>query len=97
MSKSNLGILVLDNFRDFGQKVQEHLAKIRNTNENYLVSSEGVRFSNGKEYDWDYFEYLHLIDYSVYPGGQATGNLIYEVPKNQDILLEFVGVWFKVE
>ena len=32
MSKSNLGILVLDNFRDFGQKVQEHLAKIRNGN-----------------------------------------------------------------
>ena len=48
MSKSNLGILVLDNFKDFGQKVQEHLAKIRNTNENYLVSSEGVRFSNGE-------------------------------------------------
>ena len=62
-----------------------------------IASSSGVRFSNGKEYDWDYFEYLNLIDYSVYPGGQATGNLIYEVPKNQDILLEFVGVWFKVE
>lgn len=62
-----------------------------------IASSSGVRFSNGKEYDWDYFEYLNLIDYSVYPGGKATGNLIYEVPKNQDILLEFVGVWFKVE
>ena len=27
MSKSNLGILVLDNFKDFGHKVQEHLEK----------------------------------------------------------------------
>lgn len=62
-----------------------------------IASSSGVRFSNGKEYDWDYFEYLNLIDYSVYPGGRATGNLIYEVPKNQKILLEFVEVWFEVE
>lgn len=60
-----------------------------------IASSSGVRFSNGKDYDWDTFEYLNLIDYSVYPGGKATGNLIYEVPENQDILLEFVGVWFK--
>lgn len=62
-----------------------------------IASSSGVRFSNGKEYDWDYFEYLNLIDYSVYPGGRATGNLIYEVPKDQEILLEFVEVWFEVE
>ena len=48
------------------------------SNEN---SSSGVRYSNGKEYNWDHFEYLNLIDYSVYPGGSATGNLIYEVPK----------------
>ena len=62
-----------------------------------ITSSSGVRYSNGKEYNWDHFEYLNLIDYSVYPGGSATGNLIYEVPKNQEILLEFVGVWFEVE
>ena len=62
-----------------------------------IASSSGVRYSNGKEYNWDHFEYLNLIDYSVYPGGKATGNLIYEVPKNQEILLEFVEVWFEVE
>lgn len=62
-----------------------------------IASSSGVRYSTGKEYNWDNFEYLNLIDYSVYPGGRATGNLIYEVPKNQEILLEFVEVWFKVE
>lgn len=62
-----------------------------------IASSSGVRYSTGKEYNWDNFEYLNLIDYSVYPGGRATGNLIYEVPKNQKILLEFVEVWFEVE
>ena len=48
MSKNNLGILVLDNFKDFGQKVQSHLAKIRNTDENYLINLEESRFSNGE-------------------------------------------------
>ena len=48
MSKSNLGILVLDNFKEFGQKVEEHLEKIRNTNENYLIDVYASRFSNGE-------------------------------------------------
>ena len=48
MSKSNLGILVLDNFKEFGQKVQEHLTEIRNTEENYLINLEASRFSNGE-------------------------------------------------
>ena len=48
MSKNNLGILVLDNFKDFGQKVQKHLAEIRNTDENYVINIEASRFSNGE-------------------------------------------------
>jgi len=48
MSKSNLGILVLDNFKEFGQKVQEHLSKIRHTEENYVINLESSRFSNGE-------------------------------------------------
>lgn len=48
MSKSNLGILVLDNFKEFGKKVEEHLEKIRNTNENYLIKLDASRFSNGE-------------------------------------------------
>lgn len=63
-----------------------------------IVSSSGVKFSSGKDYDWDYFKYLNLFDYSIYPGGTAvTGNLIYEVPKNQEVLLEFVEKWFETE
>ena len=48
MSNNNLGILVLDNFKTFGQKVQKHLAKIRNTDTNYLINLESSRFSNGE-------------------------------------------------
>lgn len=48
MSQSNLGILVLDNFREFGQKVEEHLSKIRNTEENYVIKIDACRFSNGE-------------------------------------------------
>ena len=40
MSQSNLGILVLDNFKEFGQKVQKHLSKIRKTEENYVIKIE---------------------------------------------------------
>lgn len=48
MSKNNLGILVLDNFKDFGQKVQDHLSKIRGTETNYLIHFNANRFSNGE-------------------------------------------------
>lgn len=48
MSKNNLGILVLDNFKEFGQKVEAHLEKIRNTDENYLIDINASRFSNGE-------------------------------------------------
>lgn len=48
MSKSKLRILVLDNFKEFGQKVQEHLSQIRGTDENYLIQFNASRFSNGE-------------------------------------------------
>ncbi len=48
MSKNNLGILVMDNFQEFGNKIQKHLSELRNTSENYLISSTSSRFSNGE-------------------------------------------------
>lgn len=48
MSKNSLGILVLDNFKEFGQKVQNHLSKIRGTETNYLINFTNSRFSNGE-------------------------------------------------
>ena len=48
MSKSNLGILVMDNFKEFGEKVQKHLEKIKGTDENYLIHFDATRFANGE-------------------------------------------------
>lgn len=48
MSNNNLGILVMDNFKDFGQKVQNHLSRIRDTETNYLINFNSSRFSNGE-------------------------------------------------
>lgn len=48
MSKSNLGILVMNNFKEFGQKVQNHLNKLRKTDDNYLIPFNASRFSNGE-------------------------------------------------
>lgn len=62
-----------------------------------LATTNGVRTSGGKNYAWDFFEYYNLINFELYPGGEATGNLVFEVPRGQKVLLEFVGVWFAVE
>ena len=45
---SELKIIVPDNFKEFGEKVNEHIRKIRGTQENYLVSISLVRFNNGE-------------------------------------------------
>lgn len=62
-----------------------------------VATSSGVKIPGGKNYDWDYFEYYNLIDYEVYPEGEAEGYLVYEIPQGKDVYLEFAGVWFKVE
>ena len=62
-----------------------------------LATSGGVRISSGKNWAWDHFDYYNLVDFELYPGGKASGNIVYEVPQGEDIYLEFVGVWFKVE
>ena len=45
---SDLKIIVADNFKDFGEKVNEHIKELRNSNDNYLVDTELVRFNNGE-------------------------------------------------
>ena len=62
-----------------------------------LATTNGVRIPGGKNYTWDFFEYHNLINFELYPGGKATGNLVFEVPRGQKVLLEFVGAWFAVE
>ena len=45
---NNLKIIVPENFREFGEKVNEHIKEIRKTNDNYLVDLNLVRFTNGE-------------------------------------------------
>lgn len=45
---SDLKIIVPDNFKDFGEKVNEHIKEIRCTNDNYLVDTSLIRFNNGE-------------------------------------------------
>ena len=45
---SNLKIIVPDNFKEFGEKVNEHIKNIRQSGDNYLVDLNLVRFNNGE-------------------------------------------------
>ncbi len=44
----NLKLIVMDNCRDLGEKVNEHLKKIIKTEENLIVPHEEVKFNNGE-------------------------------------------------
>lgn len=46
--KNNLGLIVMDNFKEFGDKVNEHLIKMNKSDEGYLVKTDCVRFNNGE-------------------------------------------------
>ena len=49
MSKNDLALLVLDNCKEFGQKVEENLLKIRKeTDKKYIAKLTASRFSNGE-------------------------------------------------
>lgn len=49
MSKNDLALLVLDNCKEFGQKVEQNLLQIRNeTNKKYMAELDASRFSNGE-------------------------------------------------
>ncbi len=49
MSKNDLALLVLDNCKEFGEKVEQNLLKLRNeTNKTYIARLTASRFSNGE-------------------------------------------------
>lgn len=62
-----------------------------------FATSSGVKITSGKNWVRNNFEYYNSIDFELYPSGEASGNIVYEIPQGKDIYLEFVGVWFKVE
>ena len=45
---SDLKIIVADNYKEFGQKVNKHINKLRGTNTNYIIETDFVRFNNGE-------------------------------------------------
>lgn len=46
--KNMLGLIVLDNCKDLGEKVNNHLQKINKVKDNYIVPINQVRFNNGE-------------------------------------------------
>jgi len=46
--RSNLCLIVLDNCKEAGNQINEHLKKMFNTDENFIVSAQEVRFNNGE-------------------------------------------------
>ena len=47
--ESSLKLIVPENFKEFGERVNNHINLIRNTNENYIVDSMKLpRFNNGE-------------------------------------------------
>ena len=44
----DLKMIVADNFCEFGEKVNNHIKKIRNSNDDYIVPLNLVRFNNGE-------------------------------------------------
>ena len=45
---NDLKLIILDNILEFGNKTNEYLKKINNTNEDYIISICRDRFSNGE-------------------------------------------------
>jgi len=45
---SELKIIVPENFKEFGEKVNKHIQEIRKSNDNYLIDVSMVRFNNGE-------------------------------------------------
>ena len=48
MNKNDLCLIVMDNCKEFGKKVDDHLKKIRNTKKSFILPIEAVRFSDGE-------------------------------------------------
>ena len=46
--EKNLKLIVPENFKEFGKRVNNHINLIRNTEENYIIDMQLVRFNNGE-------------------------------------------------
>ncbi len=48
MTRDNLGLIVLENAKEFGEKLQKNLNIIRNNDQNYIIPFSNSRFNNGE-------------------------------------------------
>ena len=48
MKKDDLCLIVMDNCKEFGEKVNKRLQKLRNTTKSFIIPAEFVRFSDGE-------------------------------------------------
>lgn len=48
MRSNDLSLIVMENCKEFGQKVDDHLKKIRKTAKSFILPIESVRFSDGE-------------------------------------------------
>lgn len=48
MNKNDLCLIVMNNCKEFGQKVDNYIKKIRNTDKSFILPIEEVRFSDGE-------------------------------------------------
>lgn len=46
--KKDLKLIVPENFKDFGESVNDYINRIRDTKENYIIDMDLVRFNNGE-------------------------------------------------
>ena len=87
MAKNDLALLVLDSFKEFGQKVEKNLLKIRGeADKKYIAKVTASRFSNGEGKvvindsirDKEIYIMLDVGNYSV--TYQNRGNTHYMTP-----------------
>ena len=45
--QDELGLIVMDNIKEFGESVDKHLMKKRNTTQSFIIPKEEIRFSSG--------------------------------------------------
>lgn len=45
---TNIGLIVLENAKELGEKINNHLNEINNTNIDYIIPITSIRFSNGE-------------------------------------------------
>jgi len=70
---NNLKLIVPENFKEFGKDVNKYINKIRNTNENYIIDMDLVRFNNGEGKcvlnesidDMDIYILLDVFNYEI--------------------------------